>query len=354
MNKKSQYLLELAVFGTLLIMLLGVLVNYGMRYNYQQQLMQRTFRRALANTGSSLKNNEPISITSIVIQDRPIPDPATPFVTGSVVPIISQESVTRNYKLQEVPENEEELPVLELDIQDQIYHFKAAGFRVEHCYEETLKRYGLVYGADAWEIGRGGGICKEYRKDYIEDEYGEIQEIKSCINDNIVMRVMDSVEGSFPDYNTALHQCRMIVDDNFCKRECHILKPPEDPDLNCDYHCLMGMEVPWYCTYTYNESTHVYTFPVLDEMFALGTRKFGMQDDFTTSSTEQNVLEKEETPRGIETVTAINWTYLTNRGIIYNDNLDATGHTNETINIKNMTVISNYTQNRTYEWETEW
>ena len=61
-DKKGQAILELAIFGAILIMLLGALINYGLRYNYQQLAMQRAFRKALGTSATSSVANMPVSV----------------------------------------------------------------------------------------------------------------------------------------------------------------------------------------------------------------------------------------------------------------------------------------------------
>jgi uncharacterized protein (UPF0333 family) len=54
-NKKAQALLELAIFGSLILLFFGILLSYMQRQNDQQYLQMEAFRRALqiSNTGGA-------------------------------------------------------------------------------------------------------------------------------------------------------------------------------------------------------------------------------------------------------------------------------------------------------------
>jgi len=129
--KKGQAILELAVFGSILIMLLGVLINYGLRYNFQQQVMQEAFRKALGVTAVRRS-------TYVLIKDRHIPDPSNHFGIGALTPVMSSASVTRNYKLHETADSVSELPRMYLEINGEIDYYKTAGFDSDGEVDSTM------------------------------------------------------------------------------------------------------------------------------------------------------------------------------------------------------------------------
>lgn len=89
-HQRGQALLELAIFGSLIILLLGALVNYGLNADYTQYAMMDSFRQASGpNANSSV----------LVITDRHIPNPAHPHAVGSLVPTSASASVTRSHQL---------------------------------------------------------------------------------------------------------------------------------------------------------------------------------------------------------------------------------------------------------------
>jgi len=99
-------LIELAIFGSLVLMLLGALLNYGLTADYNQQLIMDTFRRVLgmASGGSA-------SLT--VIRDRYIPSPSHPYALGSVSPVIASAEVVRMHDSENPPSGQ---PVTTVDV----------------------------------------------------------------------------------------------------------------------------------------------------------------------------------------------------------------------------------------------
>ena len=112
----GQALLELAIFGSILIMLLGVLINYGLKYNYQQQVMQQTYRKALKGAADSAADGKPMSVTYVLARDKYIPNPSQLFGLGLVTPISASAGVIRNYHMQDSPVTKDELPQVTVDI----------------------------------------------------------------------------------------------------------------------------------------------------------------------------------------------------------------------------------------------
>jgi len=78
-NHKGQSLVEAAIFGSLLLTLLAVLLDYGLRYNYKQEAKMEAFRRALKMAGESeLAKTQDI----VLIKDLHIPAPSDRFALG--------------------------------------------------------------------------------------------------------------------------------------------------------------------------------------------------------------------------------------------------------------------------------
>ena len=76
-KQKGQALVELATFGTILLLCLGVLIQYGMHANYQQSLQMQAFRKAMR---AAYYKSGPAASTSIqMIHDKAIPDPRDPW-----------------------------------------------------------------------------------------------------------------------------------------------------------------------------------------------------------------------------------------------------------------------------------
>jgi hypothetical protein len=148
--------LELAIFGSIILMLLGILVNYGLKYNFQQQLYQHAFRIALQKGSQAVHDNH-AQLDPMLIRQTHVPDPSNPWGTGQVIPMIASESaVTRTYRLMGSPEVKAELPetATYFNYSASDYNeppvestFKIQGFRKEYdINERQLEKYYFLYG----------------------------------------------------------------------------------------------------------------------------------------------------------------------------------------------------------------
>jgi hypothetical protein len=92
-NKKDysgQTATELAIFGALLVFVLGILINYALNQNYSQELPLRAFRRAMQFAPGS---NLAASVT--IIEDKDIPYVSGPLVIADRTGFISGASVNK-------------------------------------------------------------------------------------------------------------------------------------------------------------------------------------------------------------------------------------------------------------------
>jgi hypothetical protein len=76
-NQKAQALIELAFFGTILMLCLAMLLRYGMQANYQQNLQMQAFRKAMK--AAYYKTGPASNITLAMVKDKSIPDPQDPW-----------------------------------------------------------------------------------------------------------------------------------------------------------------------------------------------------------------------------------------------------------------------------------
>jgi len=314
-NKKGQAILELAIFGSILIMLLGILVNYGLKYNFQQQVMQQAFRKALG-----IAAKEPSS-TYILIKDRHIPNPSNPFGVGSVAAVSSSASVVRDYRMDETADTAGELPRIDIEAPDgQLRSYKTAAFRDEYNVPEgDLSKYNGVYGPKdiGWWVkpgtaGIGECLCEMETK--INPRTGEETETCPCPSKNI--RIIDDCAGEIMNYETVQRRC------------CNISEA--------------GINVPYYCDQT-------------EALFAFSkTSKptMGLQADYTQNTSINNILNKQENASTIKSNDNLNWEASTQRTIVYNDAVDASGVSKEVVNVRSEEVTTSVSQDKTYEWET--
>lgn len=282
----GQALLELALFGAILIMLLGVMVSYGLRYNYQQKTMMDAFRKSL-NESTVYERGGQASVT--VVSDEHIPDPANPFAVGSVSPFTSSASVVRSYKMQESADTEEELPQMTIQIQGQPLSYKTAAFKDVGNITASLDKYKEIYG-----------------------DTNVFERIKKSGN----YTVIDSCEGQVLSYDGCKRQCRMITNATFCVRECERGREPSSKVPPCVTICGQPMDAPAYCGQ-------------LDAMFAFAIaagkpRVMGLQADTTKEASMNNALRKQESGNTITTTDTADWSEDIHRQIVTR---------NETINV---------------------
>lgn len=327
MKKNAQSLLELSILGALFITLMGVLIHYGLRYNFQQQIMQQAFRKALGMASEKDAEGYPKGQASYVyIKDRHITDPSSPFGVGSVMPTSSSASVTRDYRLHETADTEEELPKLTMNIpnrkngkfEDQILEYKTADFGdyciSEECDKAELKKYEEIFGAtNVWE----------------EDEV-------SCAAGKGI-RIIDACEGELMGYDGCKRQCRMITDTSFCIRECKKGRLSESEN-KCSEICSASIETPWYC----DKLDTLFSFAIAESK----PKAMGLQQDYTQVSTRDNVSHKTESAAGISVTDTLNWSDTFVRRIIFRPKGDKTG----AYSIQDVTNI--ISRDDTLNWQT--
>ena len=79
--KKSQAILELAIFSSIIFVILGFIVSYGQQFNYAQSVEMRAFHRTMTHAYVQGRFGEYIdpTVTMINIEDRPYADVSDPF-----------------------------------------------------------------------------------------------------------------------------------------------------------------------------------------------------------------------------------------------------------------------------------
>ena len=360
-NKKAQALLELMVFGSIIIGLLGVLISYGLRYNYQQREYQRSFRKALV---ASRDPNYPVSF--VTVKDTHIPATGSQFGMGTVTPIMSTAGVTRDYELQKsgLPDNLNDeahtpnindtsfLPRMIIEINGQRHTYYTAGYRLAYDVSEKLdKKYNMIYGGSA--IHKYARACVK-RDDqpysggwtYLDqDTFQWEDEDEDCQEWKYHMLIIDSSEGQIMDYNTASRQCRMLTNQADCVTMCQREYMLDRDNIGkCGEKCAEptpANQIPWYCQGN-----------KLNSLFKMGEgvtkpKDMGLQQDYVQdTNTYGNVSVKQESPAAISTKDTIDWRVTTNRAISYRPYGDQSGTTAETSD------ISSVSQNKTINWET--
>jgi hypothetical protein len=344
-RENGQAILELALFGAILIMLLGAIVTYGLKYNYQQNAMMTAFRKALSESAqTNTTTGEEIlggQASYTFVADEHIPDPSNPFAIGSVAAYPGSASVVRSFKLHETATNYAELPQTTIEIKGRNPEsFKTAAFRdIGNVTAGQLDKYKEVYGETnvcsdpSKGCGASQGVCVSWDP-----------ETNTCTEYSTKIRIIDSCAGQIISYDACKRQCRKIVDADFCESDCKLGLLPGS-EVNCKDVCSKQIEVPWYCA-NYTEvdtTTHRYTFPNLEDIFSFAgggvftsgkPKSLGLQSDYASGNIINSTLTKVENGATITTTDRINWNENITRSIRYNDNVDtSTGLTRDGSNV---------------------
>ncbi len=376
---RAQALIELALFGSILIMLLGVLISYGLRYYNQQKVTQEAFRKAMATASATniqrvpdfTVSFTPSSITHLVIRDEAIPNPTDPWAVGNVQSFQSGAAVTRNYKGHESADIWSmgmELPSMWVytngDPNPQ--KFKTAGFRIGVGLKAVAD---AVYGAS--NVGEMPGTSKISKKVSLPGlEIG-------------VYIIQDPAGGQVFDYDQAARECELLTNSMAAIDECigslsitnfivNAIVGAMDgggigaavqPFLN-QFSCLAsavgpaGLVIIPPPTHCFAGKTPDGKFVGVEDIFrtvpvnSTGSKTLGVQVSATTIDTRKNKFNKTEDSAKIATVDTRDWKTINSREVYVNQGLLAGFQAG--YNVKKETLDSEVSQNETREWKTNW
>jgi hypothetical protein len=136
----------------MILLVLGVLVDYGLRADFTQHAMMRTFREVLHDASRQTAPGEPISTSRLSLADRRIPDPANPFALGGTAAISgSAGGVTQNYQMHKTPDTPADMPHFYALIGGAEVNCGGVGCLTSDIRyggsAASLARYQVVYGA---------------------------------------------------------------------------------------------------------------------------------------------------------------------------------------------------------------
>lgn len=369
--QKAQALAELAIFGTIILFLLGVLINYGLRYNYQQQVMQRAFRKAHQDAqrggyGGNVSTYPKIT-THISIRDIHVSDPSSTFGMGSITPMAASHAVVHSNKLSMAPlpdknsdgtyniADKSALPEIRIyfDTYDasSLHRIKTAGYRLEPITARNLPKYRFIYGdANITENGPAG-YCLKWDEDCDteitepgywkknnegrEPDPGSGDPADCCLEYSQDYLIIDNCEGEVLDYSFCNSRCRMITDWGNCVKKCK--EDPPDREDQCEGLCSSTIMTPWYCQNNFLDT-------IFQAQDGRPGRTLGLQQAQTQDFTTDNVLNKTESQSGVTATENVNWRTTTKRTIIYRPWGDRSGGVDYR---DHESIIS---QNKTYNW----
>ncbi|GAH89396.1 unnamed protein product, partial [marine sediment metagenome] len=144
-KNRGQAAVELAIFGSLILLALGVFVRYGLSANYSQKSKMDSYAKARAEMGGSAQKT-----TYVMLRDKPIPNPSDPFGVASRDSVFfGSETVgrkTRVFDSPDYPSDDSELftspqlPLLIYNINGVLYKFTTAAFAYYEYDNQELKR----------------------------------------------------------------------------------------------------------------------------------------------------------------------------------------------------------------------
>jgi hypothetical protein len=362
----GQALLELSIFGALFLVFLGVLISSGLQYNYQQQVMQRTFRKALYYSNLE-QQKERGSITYVSIEDRHSPDPLDTFAVGSVGQYSSSASVTRDYEMNKSADDINSLPAIAIDITGMDVCPGSGGPpglpgspapQCSTCSDDDCRMscqisppgtskpcFYLTAGFSRWYLGDSGECntrmdkLKKYEfifgqlniEKYKVDWWGRWNPGNDDLDEwNGNIRIIDSCEGEILSLGACRRQCSLITDPALCLRACR-----REGNFDCGF-CSAVITEPWYCGQ-------------LNALFALAQDyAMGLQKNTFSATREHNAFEKRETPAQIATTDTLNWSRIIENMFVFRPYGDTSGSTQTHI------MSSSTGQDETQKWTTQW
>lgn len=341
----GQALVELAVFGSMLLLVMGVLVSYGLNATFTQQAKMASFRRALAESVSLPdpfdadcrgKGTQHVDCPKLgagnvsLLDDRHVLNPSDPFGIGSMLPFTASASVIRDYEMHVSPDpidpaGEAALPrqdiVLQglgVDCPSQGQGCKTQGFRREFgISEDSMERYAEVYGQGrvCWLEKCGATrVCQEYTFEP-NPETGELVQI--CVTFLVDPIVLDPCEGEIINHAGCIKQARMIVDPEECERACRASRPLGESGAECGSICSEPMgQSAWYLQGRYQDGEGQWVFPELEALFT-GIKNLGLQPGYVRRNTVNNRLVKAETRTQVSTTTTRSWRQEAARRVVH-------------------------------------
>ena len=336
---------ELAIFGSMVIMVLGALISYGLSADYRQQAIMEASRRAMLGAALARADGAPQSITHSVMMERLIPDPTDSFAVGTVTTASSvATNPTRSFTMSKSAglDRVEELshqiltiktpgdpatPVRDVGCSTdpsrgpgcttqgywEVPSFVSGfdkdddGALVNGEWDSPLDLYNLVFGTGNVRPRRpsSGGVvlCVKTNAD------------GDCIDWSMRVQITDPVLGDIPNRSRASVTCRQLVSSCFdavagrscCVLACLHTKPspfnnPKPAHLtDCESLCSQTVDRPPYCDASRPPS---YTTQAFDQMFAT-FRNLGIQPGSSSDQITNTELERHETTTRVETT---DWT----------------------------------------------
>lgn len=148
-NRKAQALVEVAIFGAILLMVLSALIRYGITYNQRQSLNMRAFRKSLSE---SINTNRPdAQATVYLVEDKHVPDVGDMFGVGDIDTVEASASVVWGNTLQEEYADIDDLPNIKYIVNNEEKEYTTAAYGGDSeniCSKKTGKFFIKIEGVD--------------------------------------------------------------------------------------------------------------------------------------------------------------------------------------------------------------
>lgn len=357
--RRGQALTELAIFGSFLLLVLGSMIGFGLNAEYRQRALMESYRRAEWSAARSSLDNVPSAMGQTVMIDRVVPDPSSPFATGTVSSVSASASAplrTVHANLSPDLDNARELP-------HEVATIKSRGQTVTvNCPSArrvpsggpgcttTGFRTTNVRGFDSnGKNASGFGEIDRYYQVYGAPNVRPItrnnqpQNLRcaqmgpfGCVDYAMDVQIIDPMEGDIIAEEAAAPICHQLIFSSDCQADCEKSTPPEAVrTTNCIEVCRPPIQfLPWYCDSSLccNSNSRSCRAPMnygctsrqLANVFR-NQRTLGLQPNTTQTTITDLQLTKSESPTdGIATSETVQvWNEQIRRPLV---TLDAATH----------------------------
>jgi hypothetical protein len=186
---------ELSIFVSVIILAMGIIVNYGLSYSHNQEVAMMAFKKAMKLAGEISGSSRYASV--VLVADKAMADVSSLWGIAPRSPVVSSSSgIISNDLYAKMDGIDEELPRMTYDINGKVYKLRTAVFEIKPLLNPRRKNY-----KDGWN---GEGICWEWqypdsKKNKLDNgtawDIDNDQEEETIVKLNKPSLVMDSQDG---------------------------------------------------------------------------------------------------------------------------------------------------------------
>ena len=165
----------------------------------------------------------------------------------------------------------------------------------------SQERYNEIYGVSSicWSPAAGCGAVETGCAAWVTETDPDTGEVVTfCETKRMTIVILDGCEGEIVSYEGCGKQAGMIVDADFCERECRA--SDQFGNKNCAAICAQPMNIPWYAQGATLGAGGQWDLPNMKTLLA-GGKHMGLQRDMTRTTQAKHRLDTTESPAGITT-----------------------------------------------------